>query len=408
MPKQVIIPIQLAGKTSPVLGLQLQSLPPLSLYIHFPWCEKKCPYCDFNSHAIAQSGPAFDEDAYLNALCQDLEQTLPLIWGRRIHSIFIGGGTPSLLSAAGLDRLLADVRARIGMDSDIEITMEANPGSVEAAKFASYAKSGVNRLSIGIQSFNNQHLQALGRVHDQAQAIAAIAIAKQHFAAINLDIMFGLPEQTLTQALEDLEQALGFGTTHLSLYHLTLEPNTHFAKFPPPLPDDDVCANVQEALLLRLAHAEFERYEISAYAKSKAQCFHNLNYWTYGDYIGIGAGAHGKISSPNGILRTVKERHPTQYMTAVASPSKGLIEEKMVGRDEVVFEFMLGALRLTNGVSMDLFEERTGVMQMSIQHQLQKAMDLGLLEKNPLRLQASPLGLQFLNNLIEIFLPEKA
>jgi putative oxygen-independent coproporphyrinogen III oxidase len=405
--KQAIIPILVQGSKPITQGVALKTLPPLSLYIHFPWCEKKCPYCDFNSHAIQSDQPnGFDEKQYLDALCRDLEESLHLVWGRRIHSIFIGGGTPSLLSAEGLDRLLADIRARIGMDSDIEITMEANPGSVEAAKFAAYAASGVNRISLGIQSLNDTHLKALGRVHSRAEAIAAIAIAKKYFAKINLDIMYGLPNQTLAEAIADLDTALQFDTSHISLYHLTLEPNTLFAKFPPPIPHEDIADEMQEALISRLAQHDYHRYEISAYAKGKATCFHNLNYWTFGDYLGIGAGAHGKISSHLGILRTMKERHPTQYMTSVFSPAKGLIEERMVSRDEVVFEYMLNTLRLTAGASVDLFEERTGVQQIEIQAQIDLAIRKGLLAPDPVVLRATPLGLQFLNNLQELFLPE--
>jgi oxygen-independent coproporphyrinogen-3 oxidase len=405
MTKTTIIPIQAIGGKSRSGSVALQSLPPLSLYIHFPWCEKKCPYCDFNSHAISSDGLGFDETSYLDALCRDLEESLPLIWGRRIHSIFIGGGTPSLLSSEGLDRLLADVRARIGMDSDIEITLEANPGSVEVSKFAAYAKSGINRISLGIQSFNNSHLKVLGRVHDQDEALNAIAIAKEFFKEVNVDLMYALPEQTIEEAVQDIRTAISMQTTHLSLYHLTLEPNTLFAKFPPKIPDEDLAAEMQDQLLEEMEKAGFGRYEISAYAKNKSQCFHNLNYWTFGDYLGIGAGAHGKISSANRILRTIKERHPEQYVQKVFSPSKGLIEERTVDRDEVVFEFMLGALRLKDGVSMDLFEERTGILQLEIQDKIDEAIQVGLLESNPKRLQATRLGFQFLNNLQEIFLP---
>lgn len=405
MNPKTIIPIQVMSSTKTTGEVSLKSLPPLSLYIHFPWCEKKCPYCDFNSHAINQDGPAFDEEQYLSALCKDLEESLPLVWGRRIHSIFIGGGTPSLLSPAGLDRLLADVRARIGMDSDIEITMEANPGSVEAEKFSAYAKSGVNRISLGIQSFNDRHLKDLGRVHSSAEAVQAIRIAKQYFARVNLDIMYGLPNQSLEEAKDDLAKALSFDTDHLSLYHLTLEPNTLFAKFPPPIPDEDLAFEIQEQLLQTLETNGYERYEISAYAKPKSQCFHNLNYWTFGDYLGIGAGAHGKISFPQSIKRTIKERHPEKYIQAVMTSSKGVIEERQIARDELAFEFMLGALRLKEGVPMSYFEERTGLQILEVQTEINEAIEKGLLEPNPLTLQATPFGLQFLNDLQELFLP---
>ena len=405
MNNQTIIPIQPISQLKPSSGIALRSLPPLSLYIHFPWCEKKCPYCDFNSHAINQDGPTFDEEQYLNALCKDLEESLPLVWGRRIHSIFIGGGTPSLLSPEGLDRLLADVRARVGMDSDIEITMEANPGSVEARKFAAYAKSGVNRISLGIQSFNDRHLKDLGRVHSSSEAIEAIKIAQQYFQRVNLDIMYGLPNQSIAEAKADLDQALSFDTDHLSLYHLTLEPNTLFAKFPPPIPDEDLAFEIQEQLLNTLYQKDYQRYEVSAFAKEKSQCFHNLNYWTFGDYLGIGAGAHGKISFPDRIIRTIKERHPEKYMQSVFTASKGIIETRHIARDELAFEFMLGALRLKDGVPISYFEDRTGMKQLEIQTEINEAIEKGLLESDPFIFKATPFGLQFLNDLQELFLP---
>ena len=403
MNKKTIIPIQTLQKVNTKNELILESLPPLSLYIHFPWCVKKCPYCDFNSHSIEVN--PIEETKYLDALCKDLEESLPLVWGRRIHSIFIGGGTPSLLSAEGLDRLLADVRARIGMDSDIEITLEANPSSVEAEKFASYAKSGINRISLGIQSFNERHLKDLGRVHNKADAIHAIHIAKQFFQHINLDLMYGLPMQSLEEAIADIDTALSFDTDHLSLYQLTLEPNTLFAKLPPPLPDEDLIANMQNSLLQKIEDAGLNRYEVSAYSKKGGSCFHNINYWTFGDYLGIGAGAHGKISFPDKILRTVKERHPATYMQSVWSPNKAVIEQRSVAQDELAFEFMLGALRLKDGVPMSIFEQRTGLSQIDVQSELELAMSKGLLDTNLLQLKATPLGLQFLNDLQELFLP---
>ena len=405
MSKRTIIPIQLAEKSYPSQQTRLESLPPLSLYIHFPWCEKKCPYCDFNSHAISDQGTGFDEKSYLDALCHDLEQSLPLIWGRRVHSIFIGGGTPSLLSPEGLDRLLADVRARIGMDSDIEITLEANPGSVESTKFAAYAKSGITRISLGIQSFNPRHLKDLGRVHSAAEAVAAIGVAKQFFKRVNLDVMYGLPHQSLDEAIADLQTALSFDTDHVSLYHLTLEPNTLFAKFPPPIPDEDLSAQMQESLLQLLENAGLHRYEVSAYAKPKSECFHNINYWSFGDYLGIGAGAHGKISFPDKVIRTVKERHPETYIQSVFGNRHGVIEERVVAQDELAFEFMLGALRLKNGAPMSMFEQRTGLLQMNIQSDLDLAIEKGLLETDLTSLIATPLGFQFLNDLQELFLP---
>lgn len=389
--------------------VSLLSLPPLTLYVHFPWCTKKCPYCDFNSHAVPSNGSHqtnFDEALYLKALCADLEASLPLIWGRRIHAIFIGGGTPSLLSAAGLDQLLADIRARLPMDADIEITMEANPGSVEVQQFKAYQASGVNRLSLGIQSFNDQHLKALGRIHQADEARQAIRIAQETFLRVNIDLMYGLPEQTTQQAMQDLKEALSFETGHISLYHLTLEPNTLFASFPPPLPDEDTTFEMQEMLHQLLHQANYDRYEISAFAKKNQRCQHNLNYWKFGDYLGIGAGAHGKISFPDKITRTIKERHPQSYMQSVFSPAKAMLEERQIDGHELPFEFMLNALRLIEGVPSTDFLDRTGIDLSAIQKDLQVAIQKGLLTDSLTQIQATPLGLQFLNDLQEIFLPD--
>ena len=389
--------------------VSLLSLPPLTLYVHFPWCTKKCPYCDFNSHAVTNNGSHqtnFDEALYLKALCADLEASLPLIWGRRIHAIFIGGGTPSLLSAAGLDQLLADIRARLPMDADIEITMEANPGSVEVQQFKAYQASGVNRLSLGIQSFNDQHLKALGRIHQADEARQAIRIAQQTFLRVNIDLMYGLPEQTTQQAMQDLKEALSFETGHISLYHLTLEPNTLFASFPPPLPDEDTTFEMQEILHQLLHQADYDRYEISAFAKKNQRCQHNLHYWKFGDYLGIGAGAHGKISFPNKIIRTIKERHPQSYMQSAFSPAKAMLEERQIDGHELPFEFMLNALRLIEGVPSADFLDRTGIDLSAIQKDLQVAVQKGLLTDSLTQIQATPLGLQFLNDLQEIFLPD--
>jgi len=389
--------------------VSLLSLPPLTLYVHFPWCTKKCPYCDFNSHAVPSNGSHqtnFDEALYLKALCADLEASLPLIWGRRIHAIFIGGGTPSLLSAAGLDQLLADIRARLPMDADIEITMEANPGSVEVQQFKAYQASGVNRLSLGIQSFNDQHLKALGRIHQADEARQAIRIAQETFLRVNIDLMYGLPEQTTQQAMQDLKEALSFETGHISLYHLTLEPNTLFASFPPPIPDEDTTFEMQEMLHQLLHQANYDRYEISAFAKKNQRCQHNLNYWKFGDYLGIGAGAHGKISFPDKIIRTIKERHPQSYMQSVFSPAKAMLEERQIDGHELPFEFMLNALRLIEGVPSTDFLDRTGIDLSAIQKDLQVAIQKGLLTDSLTQIQATPLGLQFLNDLQEIFLPD--
>jgi len=381
--------------------LSLAQLPPLALYVHFPWCVSKCPYCDFNSHALDHQA---DEDAYLDALCADLDSALPLIWGRRIISVFIGGGTPSLLSARGLDRLLSDIRARVPLLADCEITLEANPSSAEAQRFASYRQSGVTRLSLGVQSFNDASLKQLGRAHDRSQALQAAQIALNTFDRVNLDLMVGLPEQSPQQAQEDVRTAIGLGASHLSLYQLTIEPNTVFAKYPPPLPNEDCLAAIQDDLQAQAAAAGFENYEVSAFAKSGARCTHNLNYWTYGDYLGIGAGAHSKLSFPHRIVRQVRLRGPGSYLAA-ATDSHFLAESAQVKRQDIPFEFMLGALRLTEGVARSLFLERTGLLESCISAQLREAQDKALLEKDNNLLKTTSLGRRFLNDLMEIFLP---
>ncbi|KHJ64105.1 radical SAM family heme chaperone HemW, partial [Burkholderia glumae] len=323
--------------------VRLSALPPLALYIHFPWCVRKCPYCDFNSHEW--KGERFPEQEYLDALRADLEQALPFVWGRQVHTVFIGGGTPSLLSAGGLDRLLSDVRALLPLDADAEITLEANPGTFEAAKFAQFRASGVNRLSIGIQSFNEAHLKALGRIHDSAQARAAVEIAASRFDNFNLDLMFALPNQSLDECRADIETALAYAPPHLSLYHLTLEPNTMFAKFPPAVPDDDASADMQDWIHERTAEAGYGHYEVSAYAQPHRQCRHNLNYWRFGDYLGIGAGAHTKLSFPNRILRQARYKHPATFIEQ-AMAGTPVQEEREVGPRDLPFEFMLNTLRL--------------------------------------------------------------
>ena len=385
----------------------LKALPPLSLYIHFPWCEKKCPYCDFNSHQIKEGvgrTSGFDEERYINALITDLETELPRIWGRQVHSIFIGGGTPSLLSAQGMDTLLSAIRARIHLEPDAEITMEANPGSVETEKFAGFAKAGITRVSLGIQSFQDQQLKALGRIHNGAEAKRAIEIALQHFKSVNLDLMYGLPMQTLDDAKRDVETALAFKTPHLSLYNLTLEPNTYFANFPPKLPSEDEVDSIFEQSLDLLTKAGFKRYEISAYAKPGMECKHNLNYWRFGDYIGIGAGAHGKISFSDKVTRQVRERHPETYMQAIEQNGNALIESKEISVADLPFEFMLNTLRLTDGVATNTFSERTGLPLSSISKGLDEASKKGLLDPDPTVLKGTPQGLRYLNNLQELFL----
>lgn len=385
----------------------LKALPPLSLYIHFPWCEKKCPYCDFNSHQIKEGigrTSGFDEERYINALIADLETELPRIWGRQVHSIFIGGGTPSLLSAQGMDTLLSAIRARVHLEPDAEITMEANPGSVETEKFAGFAKAGITRVSLGIQSFQDAQLKALGRIHNGAEAKRAIEIALQHFKSVNLDLMYGLPMQTLDDAKRDVETALAFKTPHLSLYNLTLEPNTYFANFPPKLPSEDEVDSIFEQSLDLLTKAGLKRYEISAYAKPGMECKHNLNYWRFGDYIGIGAGAHGKISFPDKITRQVRERHPETYMQAIEQKGNALIESKEISVADLPFEFMLNTLRLTDGVATNTFAERTGLPLSSISKGLDEASKKGLLDLDPTVLKGTPQGLRYLNNLQELFL----
>jgi len=385
-------------------GIRLNSLPPLALYVHFPWCVRKCPYCDFNSHEW--KGERFPEDDYLEALRADLEQALPLVWGRQVHTVFIGGGTPSLLSAGGLDRLLSDVRALLPLDADAEITMEANPGTFEAEKFAQFRASGVNRLSVGIQSFNEAHLSALGRIHNGGDARRAVEIAARHFDNFNLDLMFALPRQTLDECRADIETALSFAPPHLSLYHLTLEPNTLFAKFPPALPDDDASADMQEWIHERTAAAGYERYEVSAYAKPHHQCKHNLNYWRFGDYLGIGAGAHTKLSFAHRIVRQARYKHPATFIEQARAGTPVQEEHEVPARD-LPFEFMLNALRLVEGFPVHRFVERTGMPMTSIEPALQEAERRGLIERTYEKIAPTPLGQRFLNDLQALFLNER-
>jgi oxygen-independent coproporphyrinogen-3 oxidase len=383
-------------------AIQLKALPPLSLYIHFPWCERKCPYCDFNSHQVKDGG--FDEKRYIQALIADLQTELPNIWGRRVHTIFIGGGTPSLLSHAGLDELLSHVRALIPLEPHAEITLEANPGSVEAAKFKEFAQLGVNRVSLGIQSFNDRHLKSLGRIHNASEAQAAIEIAQDYFASVNLDVMYALPEQTADEAKADLLRALSFQTKHLSLYHLTMEPNTYFASHPPPLPNEDESDLMFEFALSTLQERGYQRYEVSAYCQDDQVCRHNLNYWEFGDYIGIGAGAHGKISMPNRITRQIRERHPETYMDKIFKENSACLENRSIEIDDLAFEFMLNGLRLINGVPTHQFTERTGLPLHRISKAIDEAIRKGLLDEDPMRLKATALGMRYLNDLQELFL----
>jgi putative oxygen-independent coproporphyrinogen III oxidase len=410
-----MIPIKLVGATTPSEprspaasalqylkpgALNLSVLPPLSLYIHFPWCVRKCPYCDFNSH---EARGAFPEQEYLDAVRLDLEQSLPLIWGRKIHTVFIGGGTPSLMSAAGLDRLLSDVRTLLPLEIDAEITMEANPGTFEAEKFKSYRASGVNRLSIGIQSFNADHLKSLGRIHDDGEARRAVEIAQANFDNFNLDLMYALPSQTLDEARRDLETALSFAPPHLSLYHLTMEPNTVFAKYPPALPDDDASADMQDMIAGTMAAAGFEHYEVSAYARPGRRGRHNVNYWEFGDYLGIGAGAHSKISFPHRVLRQARFKQPESFINAARSGNP-VQEEHEIPRADMGFEFMLNTLRLTEGFSPNLFGERTGMGINAIDAMLDAAEAKGLLYRDHKIIRPTELGQRFLNDLQQMFL----
>lgn len=381
----------------------LSSLPPLSVYVHVPWCVRKCPYCDFNSHELAGDIP---EDAYLDALAADLEQALPQIWGRQVISVFIGGGTPSLLSERAIDRLLALLRAYLNLLPDAEITLEANPGTLEAGRYASYAASGVNRISLGIQSFDDVALKALGRIHDGRQARAAIESAQTAVGRVNLDLMFALPGQTLQGCMDDLDQAMSFGTDHLSVYHLTLEPNTVFAKYPPQLPDDDLSAAMQEDIAGRLDTGGWKRYEISAYAQPGQQCRHNVNYWEFGDYLGIGPGAHGKLSFHDRILRQARLRNPRSWMEkAMRRDDSHIAEQKEIPWQELGFEFMLNALRLKAGVPRTYYMERTGQPLLAVAGAMERATARGLLDPDPVALRATDFGWRFLNDLLAEFLP---
>ena len=405
MPEPRIIPIapRAAAPGGGGWAAQLTASPPLALYVHFPWCVQKCPYCDFNSHAVRDEG--IPEAAYLAALVADLESALPQIWGRRVHSVFIGGGTPSLLSPDGLDELLTAIRMRVQLDPLAEITLEANPGTVDAGRFKAFRQAGVNRLSVGIQSFDEHHLKALGRIHGRADAIAAAEAALTHFEAVNLDLMYALPGQTLAEAEADLATALALGPGHLSCYHLTLEPNTAFAANPPEVPDPDASADMQDAIEARLAAAGYRHYETSAFAKPGRECRHNLNYWSFGDYLGIGAGAHGKLSSHEGIHRETRPKHPAAYLAAHQS-GQFVQERRNLGAAELPFEFMMNALRLNQGFPRRLFTERTGLPFEAAEPGLLKARQQGLVEIDGDTIRPTTRGRHFLNELLMLFLAE--
>lgn len=382
--------------------LLFKTLPPLSLYIHVPWCISKCPYCDFNSH---ESSGDIPEERYLDALQADIEHALPDVWGRQVHTVFIGGGTPSLLSASAVDRLMAMLRTHFNLWPDAEVTLEANPGAAEAGRFKSYAESGINRISLGIQTFNDTQLKNLGRVHDGYQARQAIEIAMSAVKRVNLDLMFALPGQSLQDSMDDAREALSFDTEHLSIYQLTLEPNTVFAKFPPELPDEDIAVLMEEGIESLLAEHDFERYEVSAFARPGARAKHNVNYWKFGDYLGLGPGAHGKVTFPDRIQREVRLRNPESWMHAsLLRNGSQLSESRQVIRSDFAFEFMLNALRLREGVPLELFFERTGLSYADVSGKLALARQKKLLTPDPTRLQATDTGWRFLNELQTIFL----
>lgn len=380
------------------------TLPPLSLYLHIPWCIRKCPYCDFNSH---QAKDGIPEGRYVAALIADLEQELPEIWGRQVHSVFIGGGTPSLFSAEALDELLSGLRARLNLAANAEITLEANPGTVEADKFREFRTLGINRLSIGAQSFNDDALQRIGRIHGRKEAIRAAETAHAAgFDNFNLDLMFGLPQQGLAQAREDVATAIALEPTHISHYQLTLEPNTLFHHNPPVLPEDEQLWRMQEQCHEQLAAAGYQHYEVSAFAKPERHCLHNLNYWQFGDYLGIGAGAHGKISNAQQqtILRRSKLRHPTDYLAQAHGPGR-IATEQTLSRADAGFEFMLNALRLTEGFAPHLFSDHTGLPISQVEPRLRQAEEAGLIEWSVQRIRPTAKGHNYLNELLQLFLP---
>jgi len=408
------IPILPANEAAPALQrdiqhymrpglLQLRALPPLSLYVHLPWCLKKCPYCDFNSHAAPGAG-ALPEARYLDALRADLEAALPLIWGRPVQTVFIGGGTPSLFSPASIDQLLGDIRALLPLAPGAEITLEANPGTFEKDRFRAYRAAGVTRLSVGVQSFNDTHLAALGRVHDGAQARAAVEEAAQAFDTFNLDLMYALPGQDIAALDADLDIALALAPPHLSIYHLTIEPNTVFAKYPPVVPEDDLAYAMLDRITERTAAVGLQRYEISAYARASHECAHNLNYWQFGDYLGIGAGAHSKLSFAHRVVRQTRFRDPALYMERALS-GNAVAQDTDVRRADLAFEYMLNALRLRGGFALQDFVERTGQSVASIAPALDKAEAQGLIARDMVHVRPTERGFDFLSNLQELFLP---
>ena len=375
-------------------------LPPLSLYVHIPWCIKKCPYCDFNSHQGDENIP---EQAYLQALLKDLNHDLNWVKNRKLHSIFFGGGTPSLFSAQSIEKIISAAEKYIGFESDIEITLEANPGSAEQRKFADFYAAGVNRLSIGVQSFNDQHLKSLGRIHNAEDAKKAINMAqKSGFERFNIDLMHGLPEQSREEAMDDLGIAIETGATHISWYQLTIEPNTHFFSKPPILPVEDQLADIQELGMQKLSGAGFSQYEVSAFAKAGEACRHNLNYWQFGDYLGIGAGAHGKLTMPENaeIIRTTKTRQPEHFMSREKT---ALASQKSIAQDQLSLEFMMNALRLTQGVTKELYSQRTGLNSSAIAELIFQLEKDGLLESQTTNYCTTEQGMRFLDTVLQRF-----
>ena len=383
--------------------VRFKALPPLALYVHIPWCVRKCPYCDFNSH---ERDTALPEREYVEALVADLEGLLPSVWGRPVTSIFIGGGTPSLFSPEAIDRLLSEIRARVQLGPDAEITLEANPGTVESGRFKGFREAGVNRLSIGVQSFDDVYLKKLGRIHSADEARRAIAQALEHFDNLNIDLMYGLPGQSLEQARREMQEAARQGAVHVSAYQLSIEPNTVFFRKRPELPPHDVCADMQLAVEETLAAGGYQHYETSAFARAGRRSRHNLNYWEFGDYLGIGAGAHGKISFADRVTRHARAKQPREYMK-LAVEGKSSVEESTIEARELPFEFMLNALRLVEGFPSELFAQRTGLPLGSVEAALKQAEARGLLERDLNRIRPSRRGMLFLNDLLELFLPAR-
>lgn len=391
---------QQAPTTGSVTQSGLKNSPPLSLYIHIPWCVKKCPYCDFNSHEQRNEIP---EARYVAALIADLEQSVPRVYGRKIRSVFFGGGTPSLFKPESIEAILTAVNMLTPLEYGAEVTMEANPGTVDIAHFAGYKDAGVNRVSLGIQSFNHDYLSALGRIHDGDQAITAAELALATFDRVNLDVMYGLPKQTLADAMMDAEQAIKLKPDHLSFYHLTLEPNTPFYRTPPSLPDDDTSSTMQEQIEDLLGQHGYTHYETSAFCQANNQAQHNLNYWSFGDYLGIGAGAHSKLSYHDKITREVRHKHPKAFMNE-AEAGNAVDSTWQIPQKELGFEFMMNALRLTEGVRQDLFQERTGLPLITIAKRLAEAEQKGLISHEAQIIKPTLLGQRYLNDLLGLFL----